>query len=252
MNKENDPFVHQPELRGKIADPSKSFFRDFDAADFFAQKPELSWVAELLRSEKQRAESRALALSGKRDSDLWVFAYGSLMWDPALDFQQVRRAWLEGYARHFILKDIYGARGTVERPGLMAALDKGSGCQGLIYKIPKHKIEFETEILWRREMAFPGYIPTFVSVQSGEEPFEALAFLADHKADSMHPDLTSNEQIEFLATGNGFIGTSLEYLENIVRQFSALSIVDEDCSALLLEAQAYSQLRKLPSSPHIA
>lgn len=241
MNTENDPFVHHPELRGRITDPARSFFRDFDGRDFFGQQPGLSWVVDLLRTEKQRAESRIRALAGRQNDDLWVFAYGSLMWDPAFEFQQVRRARLEGYARQFMLKDIYGGRGTREQPGLMAALDEGAGCDGLIFRIAGHQIESETDIIWRREMVFPSYIPTFVSVHSGEQAFEALTFVADREADSMHPDLTLSEQVEFLATGNGFLGTSLEYLENIVSHFSALSIADKYCSDLLQEAQAYSR-----------
>lgn len=57
-----------------------------------------------------------------------MFAHGSLMWDPAIDFAEVRRAWLPGHARRFILCDIHGARGTRDAPGLMAALDRGDGC----------------------------------------------------------------------------------------------------------------------------
>lgn len=48
-----------------------------------------------------------------------------MMWDPAFRFEEVPRAHVLSYARRFILKDIYGGRGTVDAPGLMVALDKG-------------------------------------------------------------------------------------------------------------------------------
>ena len=123
----------------------------------------------------------------------------------------------------------------------MAALDTGSGCDGLVFQIERKKIEIETEIIWRREMAFPCYIPTFVTVDTGGEMFEALTFVADHIADAMHPHLTHEEQVRFLATGKGFLGTSMEYLENIVSHFSALGILDEACEFLLRDAQAFSR-----------
>ena len=135
----SDPFIHHPELRDKITDPSRSFFRDFDAREVFSQQPGLSWVVDMLRTPEQRSKCREAALAGRQDDHLWVFAYGSLMWDPAFEFRLVRRGRIEGYSRSFILKDIYGARGTTERPGLMAALDMGSGCDGLIFQIERKK-----------------------------------------------------------------------------------------------------------------
>ncbi|WP_306115073.1 MULTISPECIES: gamma-glutamylcyclotransferase [unclassified Roseovarius] len=237
----SDPFIHHPELRDKITDPSRSFFRDFDARDVFSQQPGLSWVVDMLRTPEQRAECREAVIADRRDDHLWVFAYGSLMWDPAFEFRQVRRGRIEGYSRGFILKDIYGARGTVEQPGLMAALETGSGCDGLVFQIERNKIEIETEIIWRREMAFPCYIPTLVTVDTGGEMIEALTFVADHSADAMHPHLTHEEQVQFLATGKGFLGSSMEYLENIVSHFSALDILDEHCEILLRDAQAFSR-----------
>ncbi|WP_347536817.1 gamma-glutamylcyclotransferase [Roseovarius sp. CAU 1744] len=237
----SDPFIHHPELRDKITDPSLSFFRDFNAADAFSQQPGLSWVVDMLRTFDQREACRKVTLAEKRNDHLWVFAYGSLMWDPAFDFRQVRRGKIEGFSRRFILKDIYGARGTIDQPGAMAALDTGPGCHGLIFQIDREKLETETEILWRREMAFPCYIPTFVTVTSGGENFEALTFVADHKAGSMHPDLTHDEQVQFLATGKGFLGTSKEYLENIVSHFTALGILDESCVTLLRDVEAFNR-----------
>ena len=54
--------------------------------------------------------------------DLWVFGYGSLMWDPAMEFAEVRRGRTKLYARSFCLWDV-GGRGSLDRPGLMLAID---------------------------------------------------------------------------------------------------------------------------------
>lgn len=236
------PFSHHPELQNLISDPTKSSFRSFDAHAAFSQRPDLDWVIELLSTQSQRDLSRKRALAGKTDADIWVFAYGSLMWDPALRFSEVRRAHVPGYERHFILKDIYGGRGTRQAPGLMAALDHGDGCEGLVFRVTKEVLETEMEILWRREMIGDGYLPTFVTAMIADQPVEALTFVADHQADSICADVTRQEQIEFFSRGSGFLGTSLEYLENIVRQFEALGIVDDACSTLLADVHASSRL----------
>lgn len=239
MNSEIDPFVHHPELREKITDPLQSFFRDFDPIELLKKWPELHWVIEELHPETFRAASRRATLSAHSVGDLWIFAYGSLMWDPAFEFGEVRRAKVHDHARRFILKDIWGGRGTREAPGIMAALDKGEGCEGLIYRIAQENIEAETENLWRREMIGPGYTPCFVSAHVGDNSVQALTFVADYEAEAIQPSLTHDEQVRFITTGAGVLGTSIEYLENIVRQFTTLGIVDEECSALLLEAHAH-------------
>lgn len=234
----SDAFAHHPELRGKIADPLTSYFRTFSVDSVLKHNPQLEesirgWV----RSDEERESSRARSLAAHVRGDLWVFAYGSLMWDPGFCFTVVRRATVSGYARRFILLDDKGGRGTRGAPGLMAALDHGTGCEGLAFRIAAHDIETETEILWRREMIGHGYVPTFVTAVIDGQPTTALTFLADHSSDSILPDIARAEQVRLIALGAGFLGTSKAYLENIVSHFAHLGIVDEDCSALLREVE---------------
>jgi glutathione-specific gamma-glutamylcyclotransferase len=181
--------------------------------------------------------------------DLWVFAYGSLMWDPGIVFAEVRRAFVPGNARRFILRDIHGARGTRETPGLMAALDEGSGCEGLAFRIDREHVDGETERLWRRERIGPGYIASFVDAELSDGRVSALTFVADHDAEVIASTLTRAEQVHCFATGTGFLGTSLQYLENIAAHFEALGIHDDDVVALLRETKAYMRTLEVPSSP---
>jgi glutathione-specific gamma-glutamylcyclotransferase len=161
------------------------------------------------------------------------------MWDPALHFAEVRRAFVPGLARRFILKDDKGGRGTAEAPGLMAALDTGTGCEGLAFRIAAAEVDAETEILWRREMIGPGYLAAFVTAHIGGQPVTALTFVADHGADVIFPALSRADQVRFIATGAGFLGSSKGYLDNIVSHFALLGIVDQDCETLQHEVEAY-------------
>ena len=243
MSAAPDPFSYHPELRDKISDPLKSFFRTFTTEKLAAQLKARGLPVDWWHSESERETSRAETLAGRWDADLWVFGYGSLMWDPGFRFEEVRRAHVPDYARRFILKDIYGGRGTFEAPGLMAALDKGPGCDGLVFRIARDNIDGETEVLWRREKVGPAYTPVFVEAIAADRRMTALTFAADHAADLIDAGLTRAQQIEFCATGTGFLGSSLEYLRNISGQFAALGIQDEEVSGLLRETEAYLNSR---------
>ena len=131
-----DPFSFHPELRDKISDLLTSPSRTLTTAKLAAVSKERGLPLDWWYSDSEREAERAGILAGRRDTDLWVFGYGSLMWDPAFRFDEVRRARIPSYARRFILKDIYGGRGTVDTPGLMVALDKGPGCDGLASGFP--------------------------------------------------------------------------------------------------------------------
>ena len=234
-----DPFSYHPELRNEIADPLKSYYRTFSIAELKAKSKELGLSLNWWYSDQEREAMRAQTLAAHRGNDLWIFGYGSLMWDPGFRFAEVRRAYVPDYSRRFILKDIYGGRGTVDAPGLMAALDRGSGCDGLVFRVLREHVEEETEILWRREKVGPAYTATFVEAVVAEEPVTALAFVADHDAELIDPNLTRDEQIHFLATGVGFFGPSIDYLKNIAKKFTALGIHDEEVTSLLCETEAY-------------
>ncbi len=247
MTSTQDPFLRHPELRGKIIDPMTSFFRDFRIERVLEKYPEMEWARPLLHTAEKRDEIRLETLRNHPDEDLWIFAYGSLMWDPALRFSEVRRATVPGYERRFILRDMLGGRGTRESPGLMAALDHGAGCDGLMFRIPHDIIAEETEILCRRELVAPSYMPVFVSALAGGEQLDVLAFIADHAAEQICGEITRDEQIQYLVNGRGILGTSLEYLEKIVSQFDALGIVDAECTALLAAAHAFARAQETAS-----
>ena len=232
-----DPFAHHPELRGRIADTDTSYFRTFSVEAIIAADPQLEALRGWVHTDAQREAIRAEALAD-HSGDLWIFGYGSLMWDPALRFAEVRRAHVAGHARRLILVDTRGGRGTKEAPGLFATLDAGDGCEGLAFRIAAADVETETEILFRREMLAPGYLARFVPARIGGADIRVLAFVADHDVPDVRPDLTYAEQISYVAHGAGDLGTSRDYLANIVDHFTHLGIADDHCTDLLRAVDA--------------
>lgn len=234
-----DPFQTHPELRDLIVAPDHSDYRGFEPEEVRRLLADRGVPSDWIDSRSDREADRRQCLEGRPAGDLWVFAYGSLMWDPGLLFKEVRHAHAPHHARAFIMRDTSGARGTPEAPGVMAALDQGTGCHGLAFCIDAEKVEHETEILWRRERLGPSYRPAFIPLETAAGALEALAFLADHDTDFIEADMNWEDQVRFCATGKGFAGTSLDYVENLARQFDALGIEDRALLALRDAARRY-------------
>ena len=222
-----DAFSHLPMLAGKVLDPERSTFRisrkTFDDWDRRAQ--EAGYGDNWRRTHEEREATRSKALKGRLGQDLWIFAYGSLMWDPAIHVVEIRAAALTGFHRRFCLKVEIG-RGSQEKPALMAALDVGGECHGLALRIPAHAVDRETEILWMREMIGEGYIPVFRKVATPQGSVDALAFVMDRQS-ARFVDISPEEAADIIATGSGLLGTNREYFDNLATHVEALGIRDK-------------------------
>ena len=232
-----DPFHHHPGLRDKIVAPESSFYRTLttDTIKQMLAQHDVDPIA--LTSDADRNASHRANLETYAGGDLWVFGYGSLMWDPAFIFAEVRRARIDGYARRMILKDKLGARGTEDSQGLMAALDHGPHCEGLVFRIEAARVAQETKILWQRECVAPGYVPSTLTARIGAQDLPVLAFVADHEADSIEADMPRAEQLRLLTASVGFMGSSLEYLQGIAKKLRELEIEDDALFSLLAQAE---------------
>lgn len=206
-----DPFHHHPELRGMITPATESFFREMDLDEIDARARAMGrpdgWRTPC---EEREAERRAW-LGDHGNQELWVFGYGSLMWDPGIEFSEVRHASVQGYQRSFCLWD-EGARGSLERPGLMLALDKGGTCEGLAFCIDAAVIEHETFVLFRREMIARAYEPHWPDLQTGPGRIKALGFVANHANERIKPHIPIAKQAEMISRAEGHLGTNFAYL----------------------------------------
>jgi len=154
----DNAFVHLPELQGRLTPAHASGLRLTDEvlAEWDAQARcqglPAHWRLPDIEVEQSRRE--VLSTITAQQQDLWVFAYGSLMWNPGFHFGEVRRACLPGFARRFALSTTLG-RGTPDCPGLVLTLQRTSGadqvgCEGLAFRIPAPLVEDESRMLWRR------------------------------------------------------------------------------------------------------
>lgn len=232
-----DPFVHVPELRDRLTPLDQTRFREGFTEMVRGIVAQLGLPEDDITPDDVREAHRTAFFDGY-EGELWVFGYGSLIWDPAIAFDQVRRARVEGYARSMCLYDDGGGRGSPGNPGLMAALAPGPHCDGMAFRIPAELVETETGYLWAREMIADGYLPTFQEVWTPQGQISALMFVADFANENMRPDLPREDQVRFIAHGAGELGSSFEYVDGLITHFDLLGIDDPHLRGLWQDAVA--------------
>jgi cation transport protein ChaC len=191
-------------------------------------------------TEAERAASLAETLARRPAGfeGVWLFAYGSLIWNPALSFEERRFARVHGWHRAFCLSTIAG-RGTPEAPGLVLGLDRGGACAGAAFRVAERDIETELALLWRREMLSGSYAPRWVPVRDSDGvPFgQAVAFTIRREGPYYTKRLPRAELVQRLATARGALGSSAEYLLRTRDGLRSLGIRDRWVEGLAEEVE---------------
>ncbi len=178
-------------------------------------------------TDDQLAASRAAMFpeAGAPTGDVWLFGYGSLIWNPAIEYAEKRCLTVRGYHRRFCLRTHLG-RGTPDLPGLVLGLDRGGCCRGVAFRIPKDRVASELDIVWRREMVTDAYVPRWLRASGPEGSVDAIGFVINRRHDRYAGDLTESEVADVLARAGGFLGPCSEYLFNTVEHLRDLAIPD--------------------------
>ena len=191
-----------------------------------------------LLTDAERAESLASTLAAHPDPDAlaaegaWLFAYGSLLWNPTVHVVERRLVRVGGWQRRFCLSARAG-RGTAENPGLLLGLIEGGRCEGLALRVEPAQVVVELDLLWRREMLNRSYVPRWLrAVDAGGRAVAALAFTMDPASRGYAGDLTEDVVVERLATARGELGTCADYLFHTEAELRVHGIDDPALMAL--------------------
>ena len=176
-------------------------------------------------TDTERAASLSKFFDSSPARDVWVFGYGSLIWNPAIHFSEKRTARIWGYHRSFCLETNLG-RGSPETPGLVLALDKGGSCNGMAFKLPVGREKDELSIVWDREMALDSYAPLWVRAMTADGPVNAVTFVMNRDTERYVGRLPEDRIVLQLATAEGYLGSCAEYLENTVAHMREVGIRD--------------------------
>lgn len=163
--------------------------------------------------------------------DLWVFGYGSLMWNPALTVTESRPALVKGWTRSFCLQLIIG-RAMPDKPGLMLAIEPGDQLAGIVHRIDRETIESETSILWMREMLSGAYIPSWVDCVTPDGPLRAVTFVINKAHERYAGALPVAEQARRIAHAEGQAGNNRDYLYRCHAELQRMGVADPYVEAL--------------------
>ena len=164
---------------------------------------------------------------------LWIFGYGSLLWHPGFEPVERVKASLAGYHRSFCMLSIHH-RGTVDKPGLVLALDhvKGGACEGLAFRVLEGEENTVLAYLRERELISSAYVQETVglSLADGRE-IKAVAYVIDPKHEQ-YCQFDLEEQAQRIAGAVGGRGPNPEYLFNTADHLAELGIHDPDLTWL--------------------
>lgn len=164
-------------------------------------------------SDAERSESLRGTLAAKPRDDVWLFGYGSLIWNPTIRFAESRVARIAGWHRSFCLETPAG-RGSVDHPGLVLGLDEGGECEGIAFGISGDVVETDLAMLWKREMLSGAYVPRWLDLRDRDGGRFAcgITFTIDHDGENYAGRLARDLMIWRLATAAGALGSSADYL----------------------------------------
>lgn len=173
------------------------------------------------------------------NQDLWVFGYGSLMWNPGFDHREAVVATLDGYHRSFCMRSIHH-RGTEDAPGLVLALDEmeGAHCQGLAFRACPMSHDKTLADLRERELVSAAYLEKrlMIRLQDGRN-VEAVTYVIDADHDQ-YCQLDLAEQAGIIARAVGGRGPNTEYLYNTAAHLTELGIEDADLTWLSTQVRS--------------
>lgn len=161
---------------------------------------------------------------------LWVFGYGSLIWEPGFAVAERRIARLDGWHRSFCMRSVHH-RGTAEAPGLVLALDRAEGawCDGVAFRVPAGDEAAVMAYLRERELISSAYLEQRHTVGfSGGGEVQAVAFVVDRTHAQYCGGLSPEEQARIIARAAGGRGANRDYLWNTARHLADLGLADPD------------------------
>lgn len=169
-------------------------------------------------------------------SDLWIFAYASLIWRPDLDFCEQRPARVHGWHRALKMWSNIN-RGTPQCPGLVFALLPGGSCHGLALRVPQRDAALALDTLWQREMMTGVYDPKWLRCATPAGPVQALAFTLSRQSPSYTGALSDAQYRQIFATASGRYGTTRDYARKTFEGLLAHGIHDRALEQLLAHAR---------------
>lgn len=171
---------------------------------------------------------------------MWVFGYGSLLWNPGFEVAESVIGTLPGFARSFCMRSIHH-RGSVEKPGLVLALDEqpDHACTGMALRVADGVEETTLAYLRERELISSAYVEKNLDVMLEDgRSVNAVVYVIDEAHEQYCGGLPLEEQAQIIATAIGGRGPNTEYLYNTADHLHEVGLHDPDLEWLSLRVKA--------------
>jgi len=187
----------------------------------------------ILWSPEQRSASLAATLAARPDQGpIWLFGYGSLIWNPAFEYEEAVPATLEGWHRDFCLR-LTAGRGTACHPGRMLGLTAGGETTGLVFRLTDNGLEDELALVWKREMITGCYLPTWCPLMLDDgRQVNALVFIMDSEHPLYEADSSAEIIAPLIAAASGPLGSNAQYLFSLEQSLEERGMWDEGVAEL--------------------
>jgi cation transport protein ChaC len=193
-------------------------------------EPDLGLPSDLTPCSDADYIHHATALLKRRPrGPFWLFAYGSLIWKPAFDALEHRRATAHGWHRAFTMR-LTRWRGTPQVPGLMMVLEPGGSCVGVAYRLPEEDRHGQMVRLLKRETASLEGMQAirWITVGTPQGPVEALTFWTGLRGPLRVEKQDHARVAAILARACGHAGSGAEYLFHTVTKLEEHGIRDRN------------------------
>lgn len=170
--------------------------------------------------------------------DLWVFGYGSLIWNPGFDYVERRKARLMGWTRRLcVWSHVY--RGTPAAPGLVFGLGEGGECVGVAYRVEASEREETIDYLRRRELVTNVYheIEATAELENGDQVV-VLTYVVNVAHEQYAGAPSREETLRIVSRSHGKSGANVDYVCNTREELTKLAIVDADLDWLCARLRA--------------
>lgn len=172
---------------------------------------------------------------------LWVFAAGSLIWNPRFEVAERRVAHVAGWRRSFCIGD-RRFRGSPSAPGLMMSLDRGGFCTGMVLRMAPEDLATSLVGLLQTEPPLP---PEWVEAETAQGRVRAIVFSVDPAWPLYVPEPQEDRLADILASAVGHAGTMAEYLLNTISELDRAGV--RDPHLWRLQSLVAERLERLPA-----
>jgi cation transport protein ChaC len=162
----------------------------------------------------------------KSMTELWVFGYGSLIWQPGFPYVERRIARLIGAHRSLCVYS-WVHRGTQAKPGLVLGLDRGGTCRGVAFRVAPEEWNSVVEYLRGREQVTSVYQERARPVRLADGTATiALTYLVDRTHPQYAGKLDEETQLRLVAEAEGQSGANRDYVINTAAHLAELDMPD--------------------------